>query len=415
MGCGESGWQTAPGQSKWKFYGPDLNGVYGGMHGVGGLEAVATGPQQSSSVIADIRGNGCASYNAQTGLTWYSSRVTAFGAVTGYQPLPLADGASVAQASAWRGKWADITGLYCLGNRYYDPIAGNWLGADPLGHKADPSLYAFCNGDPVNSFDSDGRIATQVGREVQTDWNALPQFALNVGNNVEQGNNDFWTGAFNSAGGLANAAAHPINTTASAINGVSTLAANLTVDASGTLNNLCNGFANNFSDPNRASQFIGSLTFGAETTIAGGAALQTVNGALDVGAAAEGGALRFSQTTASPWFSAQGDFAGQTISDVAGQLRAGTMSAADVPVQVVTMDGNTLIVNTRSSLALSQAGIPQSSWNLIDMTGNADVMNSITTRLGNNGLTTAGTSTLRITGSGSGASTYIGAGTIPRP
>ncbi|SPE54236.1 hypothetical protein SBV1_1780001 [Verrucomicrobia bacterium] len=74
--------------------------------------------------------------------------------------------------------------------------------------------------------------------------------------------------------------------------------------------------------------------------------------------AAEGGALRFSQTTASPWFSAQGDFAGQTISDVAGQLRAGTMSAADVPVQVVTMDGNTLIVNTRSSLALSQAGIP---------------------------------------------------------
>lgn len=131
--------------------------------------------------------------------------------------------------------------------------------------------------------------------------------------------------------------------------------------------------------------------------------------------AAEGGALRFSQTTASPWFSAQGDFAGQTISDVAGQLRAGTMSAADVPVQVVTMDGNTLIVNTRSSLALSQAGIPQSSWNLIDMTGNADVMNSITTRLGNNGLTTGGTSTLRITGSGSGASTYIGAGTIPRP
>ena len=408
--------ETDTGFTTWKFIGPDLNGVYGGMQGVGGLEAVVNGPSQSSPVVSDIRGNGYAIYNAAQGsLSWYSSRVTAFGAVTGYQPLPLADGASVAQASAWRGKWADITGLYCLGNRYYDPIAGNWLGADPLGHKADPSLYAFCNGDPVNSFDSDGRIATQVGREVQTDWNALPQFALNVGNNVEQGNNDFWTGAFNSAGGLANAAAHPINTTASAINGVSTLAANLTVDASGTLNNLCNGFANNFSDPNRASQFIGSLTFGAETTIAGGAALQTVNGALDVGAAAEGGALRFSQTTASPWFSAQGDFAGQTISDVAGQLRAGTMSAADVPVQVVTMDGNTLIVNTRSSLALSQAGIPQSSWNLIDMTGNADVMNSITTRLGNNGLTTAGTSTLRITGSGSGASTYIGAGTIPRP
>src|SRR5450755_2417607 len=52
----------------------------------------------------------------------------------------------------------------------------------------------------------------------------------------------------------------------------------------------------------------------------------------------------FSQTTASPWFNAQGNFAGQTISDVAGQLRDGTLSAMDVPVQTVTMDGNTLIV-----------------------------------------------------------------------
>ncbi|TAM81699.1 MAG: hypothetical protein EPN47_13255 [Acidobacteria bacterium] len=93
--------------------------------------------------------------------------------------------------------------------------------------------------------------------------------------------------------------------------------------------------------------------------------------------------------------------------------RAGTLSPAEVPVQVVSIDGNTLIVNTRSSLALSQAGIPQSSWNVIDMTGNSDVVSSITTRLGDNGLTTAGTSALRITGSGSGASTYLGAGTIP--
>jgi hypothetical protein len=137
--------------------------------------------------------------------------------------------------------------------------------------------------------------------------------------------------------------------------------------------------------------------------------------AVDCLLAADTGALRFSQTTASPWFSSEGTFAGQTISDVAGQLRAGTLSASDVPVQVVTMDGNTLIVNTRSSLALTQGGIPQSSWNLIDMTGNADVMNSIGARLGNNGLSSAGTSTLRITGSGSGASTYFGSGTIPPP
>jgi RHS repeat-associated protein len=153
--------ETDSGVTTWKFYGPDLNGVYGGMHGVGGLEAVATGPLQSSPVIADIRGNGYAIYNPQSGLTWYSSRVTAYGAVTGFQPLPLADGASVAQASAWRGKWADITGLYNLGNRYYDPIAGNWLSYDQSWNGRDPNGFSFCGGDCVNYFDPDGLLGKQ--------------------------------------------------------------------------------------------------------------------------------------------------------------------------------------------------------------------------------------------------------------
>ena len=113
-----------------------------------------------------------------------------------------------------------------------------------------------------------------------------------------------------------------------------------------------------------------------------------------LGFASEGeGGLAFSQTTASPWFSAEGDFAGFTISDVAGALRDGTLAPSDVPVQTVTIDGNTLIVNTRSALALMQAGIEQSDWTLVDMTGDAETMNNIQVRLGNNGLTYAGTST----------------------
>jgi RHS repeat-associated protein len=274
----------------YKVYGPDANGAYGGMNGVGGLEAVDNNSLQSSPIVSDIRGNGLALFNVPQGsLNWFPSRLTAYGAVPGYRPLPLGEGADLAAASAWRGKWADITDNYQLGWRPYKPAYGRFIAADPFGHSGDFSLYAFCaGGDPINYFDPDGRLATQVGREVQTDWNALPQFALNVGNNVEQGNNDFWTGAFNSAGGLANAAAHPINTTASAINGAATLAANLTVDPSGTVNNLYNGFANNFNDPNRASQFFGSLTFGVETTIAGGAAFRAISGAGDAGVAAEG-------------------------------------------------------------------------------------------------------------------------------
>jgi hypothetical protein len=133
------------------------------------------------------------------------------------------------------------------------------------------------------------------------------------------------------------------------------------------------------------------------------------------GLSTEGKKLAFSQTTASPWFHPEGGLSGQTISEVADQLRSGALSTADVPVQVVTIDGNTLIVNTRSSLALYQAGIPESSWNIIDVSGNPDIVNAIEERLANNELTTSGTPTLRITGLGQNASTYYGAGNIPQP
>jgi RHS repeat-associated protein len=171
--------ESDSGGTTWKFYGPDLNGVYGGMQGVGGLDAVVNGPRQSSPVVSDIRGNGYAIYNLTQGsLVWYSSRVTAYGAVEGYRPLPLADGAKMAAASAWRGKWADITGLYWIGYRNYIPTDGNWLGADPLGHDADPSLYAFCAGrDPVNSFDPDGRLGKSWVQQSQSiDVNGVGSF-----------------------------------------------------------------------------------------------------------------------------------------------------------------------------------------------------------------------------------------------
>ncbi len=98
--------------------------------------------------------------------------------------------------------------------------------------------------------------------------------------------------------------------------------------------------------------------------------------------AAEGAtaALRFSQTTASAAFSADGAFAGKTIGSLAGELRAGTVAVGDVPVGVT----NGLIVNTRSSLALMRAGIPQSNWVLIDATESEGA--NIAARLIRNGL-----------------------------
>lgn len=149
------------GVATWKFYGPDVNGVYGGMEGVGGLEAVVNGPRQATPIINDARGNALALYNvSQAATIWFSSRPTAYGAAPGYEPLPLTDGAKIAQSSGWHDKWPDITGFYWLGGRHYSPVEGNWTSSDPLGHDADPSLYAFCAaGDPINMFDPDGRCA----------------------------------------------------------------------------------------------------------------------------------------------------------------------------------------------------------------------------------------------------------------
>jgi len=103
-------------------------------------------------------------------------------------------------------------------------------------------------------------------------------------------------------------------------------------------------------------------------------------------------------------FSSAGNFAGQSIADVAAQLRAGSLAVSDVPVQTVTIEGNQLIVNTRSALALMRAGIPQSEFNIIDMTGNAATESQIGQRLIQNGLTSSGTDVLRITGMGLSAS-----------
>lgn len=108
----------------------------------------------------------------------------------------------------------------------------------------------------------------------------------------------------------------------------------------------------------------------------------------------------FAQTTASRTFSSGGTFAGQSIDDVAGALRSGAMSAKDVPVQVIVRDGNTLILNTRSALALEQAGVPRSAWNVVNVTGDPAAQARLAGQLARNGLDSTGTSSVRITGAG---------------
>ncbi len=147
------------GRPSWKLYGPDLNGEYGGLNGTGGFDAIVPDVDLFCPVVGDARGNMLAVYDqAHAMITRFLSRPTAYGAVPGYRPAALGNGAKVEDSSAWRGRWPDISGLVWLGARYYDPQEGRFLSADPYGHAGSPSLYDFANGDPVNNFDPDGRL-----------------------------------------------------------------------------------------------------------------------------------------------------------------------------------------------------------------------------------------------------------------
>lgn len=112
--------------------------------------------------------------------------------------------------------------------------------------------------------------------------------------------------------------------------------------------------------------------------------------------------LKFSQTTASPNFSEEGKFAGNTIGKIAGKLKNGGLKPKDVPIEFITRGKTNLILNTRSSLALSRANIPVQEWNLINRTGNTILESNLSDRLAKNILTNTGTDVIRITLSGFG-------------
>ena len=151
------GYKTASGRRVWKLYGPDLNGVYGGLNGTGGFDGVSPYLDTFYPTISDYRGNILGEVTNGV-VSWFPSRPTGYGAVPGYRPVALGHGADVAQASAWRGHWPDITGYYNLGRRLYDPVAGMWLSYDSKWNAKDPNYLTFCGGDPIDSFDSDGRL-----------------------------------------------------------------------------------------------------------------------------------------------------------------------------------------------------------------------------------------------------------------
>ncbi len=111
----------------------------------------------------------------------------------------------------------------------------------------------------------------------------------------------------------------------------------------------------------------------------------------------------YAQKTYSISFSQEGikkysDLAGEpinTIDDLVSAINNGKINVSDLPIEYIVRDGNMLILNTRTSQALTRAGIPRSQWISVDRTGNQVFEQLLDGQLSRNKLTSEGISTVR--------------------
>jgi RHS repeat-associated protein len=161
----------------WKVHGPDLNGGYGGLQGMGGLEAVVneqTGEAVGmiddaygtvlgfSKALNTLQATNFSYATATKTFEWSVSRFGGYGALPGSWTPGVEDSSAVWRTFGWRGKRIDVTGFYSMGARYYEPNSGRFLSPDPLGHDASMGLYDYAGGDPINFVDPRGRSAVNI-------------------------------------------------------------------------------------------------------------------------------------------------------------------------------------------------------------------------------------------------------------
>ena len=87
-----------------------------------------------------------------------------------------------------------------------------------------------------------------------------------------------------------------------------------------------------------------------------------------------------------------------TIDDLVNAVSTGKIKVEDLPIEYIVRDGNTLILNTRTSQALTRAGIPRGQWGSIDRTGIQFFEELLDGQLSRNKLTSKGISIVRPSG-----------------
>lgn len=256
------------GDKAWKVYGPDLDGGLGSLQGTGGFEATIVEGGATRGVISDQWGDGVASVSSGGTVSWFATRVSGYGPLPGVAIDPLSEIAHLAEATAWRSRRVDPTGFIYLGARYYEPTSARFLSADPEGHAASMSLYDYCNGDPVNSFDPDGRCGNDgsvISSGGRSYWELVGRFAKGY----------FWDGPKHALTGMNDLTErfldHPIDTMQAVADGMGNFTGNAIYNTRDTISKYCESLV----DENTS----GEAVFGLVTTALtlGDAAVSKVN------------------------------------------------------------------------------------------------------------------------------------------
>lgn len=185
----------------WKVYGPDISGSYGGLQGLGGLEAVIGSDGVTRGIVNDWFGN-TAGYVVAPGaaMTWSPAQFLAWGPAPGWGTPPLDGTKPLHELLGYRGLTLDPPGYVQQGLRPYDPQTGRWLSPDPVGHAGSLSLYDYCDNDPLNVSDPDGRFGKSVASytyngggagqglgAISSGFDSLSNYGVNRGNSFIAG------------------------------------------------------------------------------------------------------------------------------------------------------------------------------------------------------------------------------------